>query len=67
MERGLPGWRGGEVKNNSNDPAAVSLRSVGGRLGSHPLFGCNRLKNKEFIVPGQSTGKRLKIRGSSKR
>jgi len=53
-DQALLGWRRGQVKNKSNDPAAYhqSEASKDG-FGSQSQFGFNILKNKEVLVPGR--------------
>lgn len=41
------------MKNKSNDPAAVILRSAIQHLGRQSQLGTNLLKLKEFLVPGR--------------
>jgi hypothetical protein len=55
-DQALLGWRRGQVKNKSNDPAAYhqSEASKDG-FGSQSQFVFKLLKNKEFMVPGRGT------------
>ena len=52
-DQALLGWRRGQVKNKTNDPAAVILRGTNGCLGLNHDFGFKLLKYKELLVPGR--------------
>jgi hypothetical protein len=60
-DQALLGWRRGQVKNKSNDPAAYHQSEASkDDFGSQSQFGFNLLKNKEFLVPGRGLEPGLK-------